>query len=287
MQKKILILTAMLLYVLCLSGCQCEHVWVNPDCTTPKTCSDCGETEGDMLGHNWESATCITPKTCSVCMATEGEPIPHSWIPANCVTPETCSVCGTTQGESSGHQEGTWSDKTTNYIYAKTTSYLRCKVCNDILDKSEEPLLTLYDDVIFLLSPDEFTDRIDNIISNADNCDLWATTGSKGTELACVFLTSDNKQVSAFMFTKGESIITTEDKYTPCFNKIIGSVKDTDYFAAVAISLVQTCDPTVSLSAAKDICQTALQKGSKTHNGITYTISNSLGTVLIGASLAN
>lgn len=34
-----------------------EHDWVAATCTEPKTCADCGETEGDALGHTpdeWE-----------------------------------------------------------------------------------------------------------------------------------------------------------------------------------------------------------------------------------------
>lgn len=35
-----------------LSGC--EHEWIDGNCTTPKTCSKCGETEGDVV-HNFNS----------------------------------------------------------------------------------------------------------------------------------------------------------------------------------------------------------------------------------------
>lgn len=35
-----------------LSGC--EHEWIGGNCTTPKTCSKCGETEGDVV-HNFNS----------------------------------------------------------------------------------------------------------------------------------------------------------------------------------------------------------------------------------------
>jgi hypothetical protein len=30
-----------------------EHSWVDADCTTPKTCSICGKTEGEALGHDY------------------------------------------------------------------------------------------------------------------------------------------------------------------------------------------------------------------------------------------
>lgn len=37
--------------ILCLSGCACKHEWAEATCTEPKTCTKCGETEGDPLEH--------------------------------------------------------------------------------------------------------------------------------------------------------------------------------------------------------------------------------------------
>lgn len=50
----------------------CIHSWIPADCTTPKTCSECGETSGKAAGHDWNEATYDAPKTCSVCGVTEG-----------------------------------------------------------------------------------------------------------------------------------------------------------------------------------------------------------------------
>ena len=44
----------------------CDHEWTEATCTTPKTCSICGVTEGEALGHDWKDATCTEPKTCGV-----------------------------------------------------------------------------------------------------------------------------------------------------------------------------------------------------------------------------
>ena len=71
-----------------------NHVWAEATCTSPKTCSICGDTEGSALGHKWQAATCETPKTCSLCQVTEGEALGHSWKDATCTAPKTCSVCG-------------------------------------------------------------------------------------------------------------------------------------------------------------------------------------------------
>ena len=50
-----------------LAGCGCQHQWEEATCTTPKTCTQCGETEGEALGHTWTDATCTDPSTCTRC----------------------------------------------------------------------------------------------------------------------------------------------------------------------------------------------------------------------------
>ena len=80
------------------------HTWTDATCTAPKTCTECGVTEGESIAHTWADATCTAPKTCFVCNATEGEPIDHTWKDATCIAPKTCLICGTTQGELSAHQ---------------------------------------------------------------------------------------------------------------------------------------------------------------------------------------
>lgn len=82
-----------------LAGCGHEHTWTEATCIEPKTCSECGETEGEALGHTWAEATCTEPKTCRNCGETEGEALGHTWTEANYQTAQTCSVCGTTEGE--------------------------------------------------------------------------------------------------------------------------------------------------------------------------------------------
>lgn len=54
-----------------------EHVWQEADCLTPKTCADCGETEGEPLGHRATEATHWAPSVCSAC----GEELGGALIP--------------------------------------------------------------------------------------------------------------------------------------------------------------------------------------------------------------
>lgn len=62
-------------------GGYAEHNWTAANCTTAKTCSICGKTEGSALGHDWADATCTAPKTCkrTGCTATYGSPLGHDW----------------------------------------------------------------------------------------------------------------------------------------------------------------------------------------------------------------
>lgn len=111
MKKRLILLVLALVCALTLSACGCKHeTWIDADCATPKTCAECGETEGEALGHTWADATCETPKTCETCGETEGEALGHTWADATCEAPKTCSACGLTEGEALGHS---WLDATT------------------------------------------------------------------------------------------------------------------------------------------------------------------------------
>ena len=41
-----------------LMACGHEHKWIDATCTSPKTCEECGETEGEPLGHTTEFGEC-------------------------------------------------------------------------------------------------------------------------------------------------------------------------------------------------------------------------------------
>lgn len=103
------------------------HHWQEATCTEPRTCIDCGKTDGEPLGHDyqggdcchasicvrcgassgilgdhvWAEPTCTEPKTCTVCgkQAFLSSPNGHKWMDATCYAPKTCSVCGAVEGE--------------------------------------------------------------------------------------------------------------------------------------------------------------------------------------------
>lgn len=87
-----------LLGVLLLTGCH-SHEWAEATCVQPRTCTECGETEGETLEHTWQEATCAQPRTCGVCGETEGEALPHTLTDANYQQAAVCTVCGAEVGE--------------------------------------------------------------------------------------------------------------------------------------------------------------------------------------------
>ena len=95
------------------------HSYANADCTTAKTCTVCGATEGAASGHSYADATCTAPKTCTACGATEGEAKGHSYADATCTTAKTCTACGATEGEAKGH----------SYADATCTTAKTCTIC--------------------------------------------------------------------------------------------------------------------------------------------------------------
>lgn len=125
MKRTLVLVMAVVLACLLLSGCCMEHEWAEATCTEPKTCVKCGETEGEAAGHEWEDATCTEAKTCSICGETEGKALGHEWEDATCTEAKTCSVCGETEGKALGHE---WEDATCTE--AKT-----CSVCGETKGK--------------------------------------------------------------------------------------------------------------------------------------------------------
>lgn len=98
-----------------------EHTWIDATCTAPRTCEECGETEGSALEHNWSDVTCTDARTCERCGETEGNALGHVWTDATCTDPKICSVCQKTEGAALGHQ---WMDAT-------LTAPKTCLICHE------------------------------------------------------------------------------------------------------------------------------------------------------------
>lgn len=102
-KKVILRFYTFILILTMLAGCACQHEWKEATCTTPKTCTRCGTTEGIVAEHIYKDATCTAPKTCEVCSTTIGEALGHSFTEATCTTPKICTVCKEITGNALGH----------------------------------------------------------------------------------------------------------------------------------------------------------------------------------------
>lgn len=76
--KKAIALVLLLIMGFSLCACGHEHTWEEATCTEPKTCSECGETEGSPLGHSWVEQTDTTPKMCLRCGKMEPMPLPQN-----------------------------------------------------------------------------------------------------------------------------------------------------------------------------------------------------------------
>lgn len=98
MTRKLSVLIIVLALAMLFTGC-CKHeVWTEADCTTPKTCVECGETDGLPLGHIWQPRTTEVPETCSRCAETRGERIVTD---PRFTTAATIDYHGTWKGHSS------------------------------------------------------------------------------------------------------------------------------------------------------------------------------------------
>lgn len=125
---------------LVFTACGHQHTWQEATCIAPRTCIECGTTEGEALGHTWNAATCEAPETCSTCGATQGEAHGHVWEKATCQHPERCSICESTRNSILGNHEcSTWSqivDATCSEVGFKKGKCVNCgQEFTVILDK--------------------------------------------------------------------------------------------------------------------------------------------------------
>ena len=122
MKKLISIFVLVLLSTMLLTGCGHEHVWIEASCTAPKTCAECGETEGTATAHKLSEATCTEPHTCKDCGYTDGKTLEHNYTEATCTEASVCTACGATGAEALGH----------TYSNATCTEAATCAACGTV-----------------------------------------------------------------------------------------------------------------------------------------------------------
>ena len=148
MKRKIFAAGIIAIVCLCLGACGHEHTWTDATCTAPKTCSECGETEGEALGHTWIEATCTEPKTCSVCGITAGIPLGHeveTWETVKEATCKekgerkgTCSICQkevTEETDLAEHVPGEWVIETEATYSTPGMWVKKCVNCGEVIEQ--------------------------------------------------------------------------------------------------------------------------------------------------------
>ncbi len=106
-----------------LLSCGHSHTWMDATCLEPRTCVECGETEGEALDHQWLEADCVQPKRCAACGQTEGTALGHMWIAATCQRPQYCKICGVNEGVSLSH----------NWIPGDSQTPQMCRDCGTMV----------------------------------------------------------------------------------------------------------------------------------------------------------
>ena len=255
-------ITAVLLIAVIAASTICRHDWITATCTTPETCSKCGKTQGEVLGHTWIDATCTEPKT--------------------------CTVCGETEGEALGHIEGDWEVVETDMADATEKLETYCIVCGAQLNRKFRDIDSLHDTNHFQLTPREFVFRFSTKLESFEGSSLIAVPVSSEDNFACVVLdTSTSKKSAVLLFIGDGSSISKNQGDDICFNGTLGSLTSNDDLALILLSMVEACDPSLSLSDAKDVCIKTLEENEYTKNGITYMYMPSGSGPMIGFALAD
>lgn len=181
MKKTLLIL--LMLSLLLLSGCSCDHRWTEADCLSPKTCAECGEIEGEALGHRWKEASCTQAKT--------------------------CESCGETEGEAPGHSPGEWSE-TIDITACTIVKEQLCTLCGAQTDTGTEVLDSLIRDELFLYTPEEFMVRMAAIAEAYNDPFTYQITDSE-TGLMVEVRTEEAEAFLQFFYTD-TTTFTYEDR---------------------------------------------------------------------------
>ena len=249
-KRSILLGTLAITFLLC--GCCLSHDWVEASCTAPKTCSRCEKTEGEALEHQWEAATCKAPKTCDTCGLTEGEPLPH--------TP------------------GEWTTFLTEYVTAKNLMIQQCRDCGEILDENIILLEQMHDGAHFLLSADDYTERLVAMMQPFQEGygEYTAEIVDEGDGKAQLNIYCTNgrirETVGELSFAIGGDELRYDQKDSEHSFVAVGGIISSDHLNVIMPALVQTTDPTMDIAEIFSLAEEWIFNRSTTYNGISYGI---------------
>lgn len=244
----------------------------------------------------WTPATCTAPKTCSACGETEGEALGHDWAEATCTSPKTCSRCGVTEGEARGHVPGEWKKEKPDYSAATIATAQKCSTCGATLDSKKEDITSFVDGEVFSIPASDFVKRMDKAFSSISGCSLKAKSDAmKDNFTMALNVQSGSSTVATAGFVKAgskSSLLTLafssgERQYWQVLFSFTSSSKSDDYAAETMYALIQTCDPSLSKDEAHEVGSEVIANyeslgsgkgvGQASRNGITYSLANSNG----------
>ncbi len=277
MKKRLLISCVLILCALLLSACACNHQWAEASCDAPKTCTLCGETEGEALMHQWAEASCTAPKSCSLCGETEGEILEHQWEAASCLTPETCINCSLTQGEALGHTEATPNYTNIDFNSATADYTLSCEVCGELLDSGSGAMTSLHDGEQFLCTSLEYFDRILNM-HKEDDLGGFGDTDSEDGLFTLIYWDTDF--ISRMVYKKSDGAAATpEDTFSTLYlnlgwNLSIIDVLSENRHHIHSVPVMVACDPSLTHDEALELYKALMADSelSLSHNGLAYKL---------------
>lgn len=203
----------------------------------------------------------------------------HQWQPATCTSAKTCTNCGKTEGEPLGHARGEV-EAYTNYISAKLVTTTSCKICEAELDRYEIDMSKFHDGNVFTFTPSNFSLRFDAMLDEINNCTLNAECISRGNAIICNIEDSGN-DIGYVGFFSNDQVFTPSQKYDDNIDSVFLSTDGASAleFAEMAVSLIQTCDPSLSFEEAKDIASESFT----IKNGLSYlvVIENGVGNIMV------
>ncbi|MGN0706938.1 MAG: hypothetical protein ACI4JC_02950 [Faecalibacterium sp.] len=263
MKRSALSVVLIILCTICLCGCCIQHDWIAATCTAPETCSKCGKTRGEAVGHSWTEATCTSPKT--------------------------CTVCGTTEGRKLTHVFGPWSDADVFYSLAQKISTRKCTLCGTMESKTV-PITRLHDGSKFFISPDDLIIRMKAELRSMEGSTYEAqagTIGNNNTLVAGIRDSSTTHAAFGFVGLDGEFLTSRDKSKENSFQSILGRIYDTDGFVPSLLSLILSCDPSLTFNEAKEVAINLLSNSEVTKNGIEYLFyQEDRYTFVVGVTLS-
>lgn len=223
----------------------------------------------------WEPSILSTEDSCM-----------HQWIDASCKSPRKCSLCDATEGEKLPHTPSdSWKIKSTDYVSAETIKVKTCTTCGETVSFDFGKVTKMHDGAYFLIPPKDFTTRLGSKLSSYSGNTYSTASISHDNEYTCEVLNGSDL-IAVLKFAKNDDMVLDLMRNTSrVFNKIIGFCGDDDAIVRLSLALVETIDPSLSFSQAKDCVSKLLDDESVTVNGITYILYSSTDGFVIGLTL--